>query len=57
LTITGSIDFAVRELVSSSGAFLERLLAVAFEHQPRCPPNVDLGHHAGKAARSSPIKV
>jgi hypothetical protein len=27
-----------RELVSSSGAFLERLLAVAFEHQLRCPP-------------------
>ena len=27
-----------RELVSWSGAFLERLLAVAFEHQLRCPP-------------------
>jgi hypothetical protein len=26
-----------RELVSSSGAFLERLLAVAFEHQLRWP--------------------
>jgi hypothetical protein len=46
-----------RELVSSSGTFLERLLAVAFEHQLRCPPNVDLGYHAEKAARSSSIKV
>jgi hypothetical protein len=31
-----------RELVSSSGAFLERFLAVALEHQLRRPPNVDL---------------
>jgi hypothetical protein len=46
-----------RELVCSSGAFLERLLAVVFEHQLRCPPNVDLGYHAGKAARSSSTKV
>jgi len=46
-----------RELVSSSGAFLQRLLAVVFEHQLRCPPNVDLGYHAEKAARSSSIKV
>jgi hypothetical protein len=32
-----------REFVSSSGAFLDRLLVVAFEHQLSCPPNVDLG--------------
>ena len=46
-----------REFVSSRGAVLDRLLAVAFEHQLRCPPNVDLGYHAEKAARSSSIKV
>ena len=46
-----------RELVSSSDAFFERLLAVALEHQLRCPPNVDLRYHAGKAARSPSIKV
>jgi hypothetical protein len=46
-----------RELVSSSGAFLEHLPAVAFEHQLRRPPKVDLGYLAGKAARSSSIKV
>jgi hypothetical protein len=46
-----------REFVSSIGAFLSRLLAVAFEHQLHCPPKVDLGYHPGKAARSSSIKV
>ena len=46
-----------RELVSSSGAFLERFLAVALEHQLCRPPYVDLGYHAGKAARPSSIKV
>jgi hypothetical protein len=46
-----------RELISSSGAFPEPLLAVAFEHQLRCAPNVDLGYHAGKAAQSSSIKL
>ena len=37
-----------RELVSSSGAFLERSLAVALEHQLRGPPDVDLGYHSAK---------
>src|ERR1700734_2225651 len=47
-----------RELVGSSGAFLEGLLlAVALEHQLRRPPNVDLGYHAGKAARPPSIKA
>jgi hypothetical protein len=46
-----------RELVSSSGGFLERLLAEVFEHQLRCPTYVDLRYHAGKPARSSSIKV
>jgi len=36
------------ELVSSGGAFLERLVAMALEHQLRCPPNVDLRDHALK---------
>jgi hypothetical protein len=34
------------ELVSSSGAFFEGLLAVALEHQLRRPPDVDLGYHS-----------
>ena len=37
-----------RELVSSRGAFLERLLAVALEHELRRPPDVDLGYQPGK---------
>jgi hypothetical protein len=36
------------ELVSSSGAFFEGLLAVALEHQLRRPPDVDLGYHSAK---------
>jgi hypothetical protein len=52
-----SVVFAgKRGLVSSSGALLMRLLAVRFEYRPRCPPNVDLGYRAGKAAKSSSIK-
>ena len=46
-----------RELVSSSGAFVERLLAVALEHQLRRPPDIDLGYHAGKVARPPSIKA
>ena len=45
-----------RELIGSSGAFLECLVAVALEHELRRPPNVDLGDHTVKAARPS-IKV
>src|SRR6202011_185872 len=36
------------ELVGSGGAFLERLVAIALEHQLRRPPNVDLRDHALK---------
>ncbi len=36
------------EFVSSGGAFLERLVAIALEHQLRRPPNVDLRDHALK---------
>ena len=36
------------ELVSSGGAFLECLVAIAPEHQLRRPPNVDLRDHALK---------
>jgi hypothetical protein len=36
------------ELVSSGGAFLERLITIAFEHKLRRPPDVDLPDHALK---------
>jgi hypothetical protein len=36
------------EFVSSGGAFLERLVAIALEHQLRRPPNVDLRDRALK---------
>jgi hypothetical protein len=45
------------ELVGARDAFLERLIAVALEHELRCPPNVDIGYHAAKAARLPSIKV
>jgi hypothetical protein len=41
---------AGRELVSSSGAFVERLIAVALEHQVGGAPDIDLGYHAEKTA-------
>jgi hypothetical protein len=34
------------EFVSSRGAFLEGLLAIALEHQLRRPPDGDLGYHS-----------
>jgi hypothetical protein len=34
----------------SSDSFLERRVAVAFDHELRRPPNVDLGYHFAKAA-------
>ena len=37
------------ELVDPSGAFHLGCVAVAFEHQVRYAPNVDLGYHAAKA--------
>jgi len=46
-----------RELISSSDSFLERRVAAAFDHELRRPPNVDLGYHAGKAARPPSIKA
>jgi hypothetical protein len=33
------------EFVSSGGAFLERFVAIALEHQLRRPPNVDFRDH------------
>src|SRR5216684_625805 len=36
------------ELVSARGAFLDRLVAIALEHQLRRVPNVDLRDHALK---------
>jgi hypothetical protein len=45
------------ELVGSSGAFHLGRGAVAFEHQVRDAPNVDLGYHAEQARRSTHINV
>jgi hypothetical protein len=46
-----------RELIHTRGAFLERLVSVALQHELRRSPNVDLGYHASKAARPPSIKV
>jgi hypothetical protein len=45
------------ELADSQSAFGLGLVAVGLQHQLRRSPDVDLGYHAGKAARSSSIKV
>jgi hypothetical protein len=38
VVVTGGHQF-----VGSGGAFFERFVTIALEHQLRCPPNVDLG--------------
>ena len=43
-----------RELVRSNGAFLERSLAIALEHEQCRPPNVDLGYQSGRLMKSPP---
>ena len=43
-----SIIASESELISSDGAFLDCLLAVALAHQLRRSPNVDLGYHTAK---------
>ena len=45
------------ELVGALGALLERLLAVALEHQVSSSPNVDLRYHAAKLHEHKSIKV
>jgi hypothetical protein len=45
------------ELVGALDALVERLIAVALEHQLRRTPNIDLGYHAGKGARPPSITV
>ena len=40
------------KLIGARGAFLERFLAIALEHQGRGPPDVDFGYHG---PRLSPI--
>ncbi len=42
------------ELVNARGAFLERLLAVALEHEGGGAPDVDLGNHAARFPRDWP---
>ena len=46
-----------REFVGAGGAFLERLVAVALQHELRRSPNIDFGYHAAKVARPPSIKV
>ena len=46
-----------RQFVGPRGAFLERFVAIALEHELRGSPNVDLGYHSAKAARPASIKV
>src|SRR6516165_3316215 len=43
-----------RQLVSSNGAFLERSLAIALEHELCRPPNVDLGYQSARLMKSPP---
>jgi hypothetical protein len=38
------------KLVGTRGALLERLVAIAFEHQVGSTPDIDLGYHAEKIA-------
>jgi hypothetical protein len=45
------------ELVGSSSAFYKSPISVAFKHQVRDAPDVDLGYHAGKVVRSRSIKI
>jgi hypothetical protein len=40
-----------RELVGPCGTFIERFLAMAFEHQVGSAPNVDIRYHGRKIAR------
>jgi hypothetical protein len=39
------------QLIGARFAFLERLLAIALEHQVGGAPDIDLGYHAAKTAR------
>jgi hypothetical protein len=45
------------ELIGARIAFLERLLAVALEHQIGGAPDIDLGYHAEKIAWLRSTKV
>ena len=41
-----------RYFVGSCGAFVERLIALALDHELRCPPNVDLGYQSARLMKS-----
>jgi hypothetical protein len=43
---------SARQLVSSSSAFLERLIAVAFDHELRRRPNANLGYQSARLMKS-----
>jgi hypothetical protein len=45
------------KLVSSGSALLKRMFTVALEHQPRRAPNINLGYHTVKPARSLSTKA
>ena len=49
-----SIVAGERQLVSSNGAFLERSLAIALDHELRRPPNVDLRYQSARLMKSPP---
>jgi hypothetical protein len=47
----GAVVIAVgSELIGARIAFLERLLAIALEHEVGGTPDIDLGYHVGKTA-------
>jgi hypothetical protein len=41
------------KLVGTPGALLERLLALAFEHQVGGTPDIDLGYHCGRKLQAA----
>ena len=49
-----SIVAGKRQFVCSNGAFLERLLAIALDHELRRSPNVDLRYQSAKLMKSPP---
>ena len=49
-----SIVAGKRQFVCSNGAFLERSLAIALDHELCCPPNVDVRDQSAKLMKSPP---
>ena len=49
IVIAGKCQF-----VGASSALLECVVAIALEHELRCPPNVDLGYQSERLMKSPP---